>query len=394
MPPPSLIRYGPVRQVMGVAFVMSVSFNVLLSALPLWGVNRVLPSAFAGLPTTVMLMVTIAVQPCVPLLLKRLDVGTAQAVGLVMLGAPALLYYLSASLPLILVISGMRGVGFAIVTVAVTTLASSLVPPSRRSESVGLYGLATAVPAIAGTPIGVILTKAGHFDIVALMGAAPLLALPLVLMPGRGRSHSVLPSGTGENRAAGLATALACIWPPALCLFVGTIAAGGLTAYLPIALPGASLPLLLVGAGTALGRWRVRHLAARYGTRWLVLGCSLTMAAGVALVGVGVRSDWPLVITGAALFGLSLGAIQSLSMVAIFARAPAGFTAMASAAWNISFDAGTGVGAGLVGGLTGLGIGIPSAIMATAAPILASLPFTVSGAPGRSAVESSAERLS
>lgn len=367
---------------MGVAFVTSVSFNVLLSALPLWVVNRVVPSASAGLPTTVMLMVTIVLQPCVPLLLKRLDVGVVQAVSLVMLGAPALLYYLRANLPLILIISGIRGAGFAVLTVVVTTLAANFVPSSRHGESVALYGLATAIPAVAGTPIGLALTKAGHFGIVAIVGSTPLLALPLAFMLSRAQSRSVSAPGAGDNnKTATLPATLARIWPPALCLFVGTVASGGLTAYLPIALREASVPLLLMGLSMVLGRWRVRHLVERFSTRRLVPACSLAAAAGVALVGVGVRSGWPWVIIGAVVFGLSLGAIQSLSMIVIFTRAPAGFAATASAAWNISFDAGTGVGASLVGGLSGLGIGIPSAIIVTAALIVVSLPFTVDGAP-------------
>jgi predicted MFS family arabinose efflux permease len=359
--------------------VTSVSFNILLSAVPLWVVNRVVPSASAGLPTTVMLLVTITLQPAVPWLLKRLRVGVVQAVGLVLLGGPALLYYLPARLPLILIISAARGVGFAIMTVVVTTLAANLVPAERHGESVALYGLVTAVPAVAGAPIGVALTRAGHFGVVAIVGSTPLLALPLAFLLGRAQSRSAPVAGDQKNTPA----VLGRIWAPALFLFVGTVASGGLTAYLPIALREASVPLLLMGLGIVLGRWRVRGLVARFGTRRLVVACSLAAAAGVALVGAGARSGGPWVIIGAVIFGCSLGTIQSLSMILIFARAPAGFAATASVAWNISFDAGTGAGAGLVGGLSGLGIGIPAAFMVTGALIVASLPFTAGGSRQR-----------
>jgi predicted MFS family arabinose efflux permease len=166
------------------------------------------------------------------------------------------------------------------------------------------------------------------------------------------------------------------MWPPALFLFVGTLAAGGLTAYLPIAVRAASLPLLLMGLAIALGRWLIRHPVRRHGSRLLIPACSVASAAGVALIGVGMRSGYSWVIAGAVLFGLGLGATQSLSMIVIFARGPAGNEAMASAVWNVSFDAGTGVGAGLVGGLSGLGIGIPSAVLVTAGLIAVTIPFT------------------
>jgi predicted MFS family arabinose efflux permease len=364
---------------MAVALATSMSFNTLLSALPLWIAGRIAPSASAGLPTTVMLLVTVALQPAVPWLLGRLDLGVVQAAGLVLLGGPVLLFFLPVNLPLILVISAIRGVGFAIMTVVGTALIATVVPPSRHGESVALYGLTTAIPAVVSSPIGVALTKAGHFDAVILIGSAPLLVLPLAFILGRTQSHYVKARPTQDKKP--LASALTRVWPPALCLFTATVAAGGLTAYLPIALREASLPLLLMGLGIALGRWLIRHLVRRCGTRYLVLACSLAAAGGVALLAVGVRSGWPCVFAGAVVFGLSLGAIQSLSLIVIFTRAGAGYEAMASAIWNVSFDAGTGVGAGLVGGLTGLGIGIPSAILVTAALIVVSLPFTVRGTP-------------
>jgi MFS family permease len=357
---------------MAVALATSLSFNTLLSALPLWIAGRIAPSASAGLPTTVMLLVTIALQPAVPWLLSRVELGVVLAAGLVLLGGPVLLFFLPVNLPLILVISAIRGVGFAIMTVVVTALVTTVVPPARHGESVALYGLVTAMPAVVSAPIGVVVTKAGHFGVVVLIGSAPLLVLPLVFTQSRDVKAP-------DKKTVRLAEAFTRVWPPALCLFVGTVAAGGLTAYLPIALRAAGLPLLLMGLGVALGRYLVRQFRMRY----LMLACSLAAAVGTTLLAVGVRSGWPWVITGAAMFGLSLGAIQSLSMMVIFARAPAGYEATASAVWNVSFDAGTGVGAGLVGGLSGLGIGIPSAILVTAGLIVVSLPITVGGAPAQ-----------
>ncbi len=377
---------------MGAAFATSVSFNTLLSALPLWVAGRVVPSASAGLPTTVMLLVTIALQPFVPWLLGRFHVGAVQAAGLVTLGGPALLFFLRVNLALVLLISAVRGVGFAIMTVAVTALIASLVPASRHGESVALYGLATALPAVVGTPVGVALTTAGHFGVVALLGSAPLLVLPLAFTLSRAEARYGSARAAREEKTATLGAALGRVWPPALCLFVGTVAAGGLTAYLPIALRAASIPLLLVGLGMAAGRWLVHRLVPRHGVRHLMLACSIAAAAGVTLLGLGVRSGWPWVITGAVVFGLSLGAIQSLSMIAIFARAPAGYGAMASAVWNIGFDAGTGVGASLVGGLSGLGIGIPAAILVTAGLIVVSLPFSSAPAPAPSATPARSRR--
>jgi len=78
------------------------------------------------------------------------------------------------------------------------------------------------------------------------------------------------------------------------------------------------------------------------------LSC-LGAAVSVALVGAGLRFGSGFVFAGAAAFGVSLGGIQSLSTLVIFARAPAGFESIVSALWNVCYDAGTAAGAAVVG---------------------------------------------
>ena len=43
-------------------------------------------------------------------------------------------------------ISAVRGIGFAVLTVLGSVLAGRIVPPERRGEAVGLYGLSVSVP--------------------------------------------------------------------------------------------------------------------------------------------------------------------------------------------------------------------------------------------------------
>lgn len=373
---PALWRYPPLRLLLVIGCATSVSYNLLLSAVPLWAAQHILSKASAGIPTTVMLTVTISVQPFIPALVTRFGVGAVQAAGLLALGVPAPVYGLTTNLDLILGISAVRGVGFAVLTVMSTTLGAGLVPSARHGESVALFGLVANVPAVVGVPIGVALTQSGHFALVASAGAAPVLAVPLALR----LKHAPMRSWMASKSAHSLASrpkAWARIAPPALCLFVVTLAAGGLTTYLPVAWQrgrGAAVALLLVGCGGLLGRWRIGILADRTGTRLLMPVCFIGAAASVTAVAAGLYFGSAWVYLGAALFGVSLGGVQSLSTVAIFARASAGLESKASALWNVSYDAGTAAGAALVGLIAGAGIGLPFAVAATAALIAVSFP--------------------
>jgi predicted MFS family arabinose efflux permease len=269
-------------------------------------------------------------------------------------------------------------------------LAGRIVPPERRGEALGLYGLSVSVPNLVAVPAGVALVLHGDAAWMAWLAALPVLAVPFV--PGLVRGarldeHDEEPAPGAGRRAALRAVA------PGVVLFVATLAGGGLITYLPIERPSgalASAALLVVGAAGALVRWPSGVLADRVGTRLLLPGSLLLCALGVAGVAGGLRAgDW-LVLAGAAVFGVGFGAVQNLTLVAAFTRAGAGGATAAGAVWNALFDAGTATGAlGL--GVVAAAVGLPASYLLVTAALLLVLPAAlastrtpaVSRTPGR-----------
>jgi MFS family permease len=183
----SLWRLTAVRHLLVVSLLGFSSFCLTLAALPTWATSGGATQAAAGLVTTVMLAATVATQGLVPWLIVRLGSGPALALGLLLLGAPAPLSGLSPHLAVLLPVAAVRGTGFALLTVIGATLTGRVAPSDRHGESVGLYGLSIAVPNLAGVPLGVALTQAGHFPLVAILAACPVLAIPLAVGSGFGR---------------------------------------------------------------------------------------------------------------------------------------------------------------------------------------------------------------
>jgi predicted MFS family arabinose efflux permease len=66
------------------------------------------------------------------------------------------------------------------------------------------------------------------------------------------------------------------------------------------------------------------------------------MVAEVVALGTGTG---PAVVLGAAAVGVGFGVVQNDALTVLFAAFGSGSYGSASAAWNIAFDAGTGVGA-------------------------------------------------
>jgi MFS family permease len=368
---PSLWRLPAVRALAGATVLGFTSFTLTLASLPAYAVAGGAATDIAGLVTAVFLAATVAGQSAVPALTARFGPGPVLAVGLVALGAPSPLYAVDDGLLWLSAVSAVRGLGFAVLTVLGATLAARVAPPERRGESIGLYGLAIAVPNLAFVPAGVALVLGGHAAWMAWLAAAPVLALPLV--PGVVRGVRAEPrTGTSSSRAA----VLAALTPSAVLLVV-TLAGGGLVTFLPIERPDgvlATATLLLFWLTAALGRWRAGVLADRAGTRLLLPLALLLSAGGMAVVALGLSAGAGWVLAGAAVFGAGYGAVQNLTLVTAFARAGEGGATTASAVWNASFDAGTAVGA-LVLGLVAAGIGLPWTYVLVAGVLLLTLPL-------------------
>jgi predicted MFS family arabinose efflux permease len=376
----SLWRLPAMRALVGVTVLGFASYCLTLAALPAYAVLGGTRESAAGLVTAVFLGVTIAVQATVPALTRRFGQAPVLVAGLLAMGLPSPFYALDDGLGWLCALSAVRGAGFAVLTVLGSTLAAQVAPVARRGESIGIYGLAIAVPNLVAVPAGVALVLGGQATWVAWLAASPLLGILLVGTLARATAPDPTPAGGLPGRRAARA-ALA----PSLVLFGVTLAGGGLVTFLPIERPDgvlATAALLLFGVTGALTRWRAGLLADRLGGGRLLPLSVAVAAVGMAVTGVGLWSSPVAVLVGAGMFGAGFGAAQNLTLLAAFARAGAGGTTAASAMWNASFDAGTATGALVLGWLLAVS-GLPVAYLLVAAGLACTLPLAVLAAPRR-----------
>src|SRR3954452_1874431 len=229
--PRALWRSPALQSLVGATTLGFASYCLTLASLPAYAVRGGADATTAGAVTTVLLLVTIAVQLTVPALAARFGFGPVLAAGLIALGAPAPLYLLDDGLGWLCAVSVVRGAGFAVLTVLGSTLTALVAPPERRGEAIGLYGLAIAVPNLVAVPAGVALVLAGHTGWLMWLSAAPVLALPLLPRVVRAVPPGPWATGSGSRRAA-----LAALAPSSVLLVV-TLAGGAVVTFLPIERP-------------------------------------------------------------------------------------------------------------------------------------------------------------
>ena len=374
----SLWRLPAVRAMFLITLLGISSYALLLSALPAHVAETGAGLVEAGSATTVFLVVTVLVQGTVPALVGRWGLGPVLAVGLVALGLPCPLYLAGDDVRWLIAVSAVRGVGFAVLTVLGSSIAAQAVPPQRRGESIGIFGLGAAIPTLVAVPGGTALTLAGYFDWVAVLAAAPLLALAFVPRLVRALGPPAAAAPPGGSRAAVWAAA-----GPSLVLLVVTLAGGGLVTFLPIERPQGSLAavaLLVFGLSTAACRWQAGVLVDRLGARVLLPAALTSGVLGMLLVALGLldhgAAGTAAVLVGGLLLGIAYGAVQNLTLVIALARAGEGHTTTVSAVWNASYDSGTAIGA-LVVGLVGAQVGLPLTYVFVAVLLALALPLAV-----------------
>ncbi|MET8159509.1 MFS transporter [Sphaerisporangium sp. NPDC005289] len=368
-------RTGLVSRALLLRFVSivgaSIGFYLPLSVVPLYAKQAGSDSA-AGLATVALLLATVACELVTPRLIARLGYRWALALGLVLLGTPTLVLTMSDDIWVIIVVSVVRGAGFAITVVAGGAVTALLIPKDRRGEGLALVGVVSGVPTLLALPAGVwVAAHWGYTPVFVMTTVATLLALlPLPALPRRTETAQ---ADDHHGVVAGLRNP--ALTRPATIFAATTAAVGVLVTFLPLATSGqpawvAASALLAQPAAATLARLFVGRLGDRHGpARLLVPGLVLSAAGMAALAATGTPSA---VIGGALVFGVGFGALQNATLTLMYARVPSGGESAVSAIWNAAYDLGMAAGA-LGAGLVIASIGYPLTFALTAAAILPAL---------------------
>ena len=362
-------------------------YALLLTVAPLWAVHGGATTAGSGLVNGVLLLFTVLTQLLVPRALRTLGWGPVLTAGLVLMGVPGVLLALSDQLAVVLALSAVRGVGFGVLTVTGSAAVAALVGAKRRGEAIGAYGLAVAAPNLVLLPAGPWLAESVAYWAVFVLSALPVAWIPAALRLAsalRLQAPDLHPGGAepADPRDPGSAAYLRLLRPMVLLLAV-TLAGGAVITFTPQMVDRTSVAaggLLLMGLSTALSRWRFGVFADRYGAqRFLVPLVPLT-GVGMALVSwsvadsEGVRVGVFLV--AMLLIGVCYGGLQNLTLLVAFQTVSRRHHNLASAVWNVGFDAGTALGSVAVGAIAQVA-SFATAFLVAGAIAVATLPLAL-----------------
>ena len=343
---------------LGSASLWFSGFALLLPVAPLWVIHGGADGLGAGLVTGIMMACTVLAQLSMRRVLAGLGWRWTLVLGSGLLGLPALGHLASDRLWTVTALAALRGLGFGVVTVCGATAVAALVEPGRRGRAIGALGLAAAAPQAVLVPVAPWLAERAGFGVVFVLAVLPALAIPLAWPVARavGDSDRGPADGSGPGTTAALWSAVA--WPVA-ALAVITASGGAILTFAPHILASPALGffgLLAFTVASAASRWAAGGIADRFGAAAGIAPLLFTGALGLAAIGLeaGGTHDTTgrvLVISGLLLAGVAYGGLQNLTLAQAFTAAGEQARSSVSIAWNLSFDAGTGLGAFAVGAI-------------------------------------------
>lgn len=381
------------------------AFSLMLPVAPLAVLDAGGGASLAGATTAAFMGVTVLTQLATSRAIDAVGYRVVMMVSAAFLGLPALAQLLSENPWVILGISAVRGVGFGTLVVTQYALAARLVPASALGRVSGAVGVAGGAAQMVGLPLGLAIASswagfAGVYVLTAAVGLAGAALCLIIPNPASGGVEPPLgekeppladkespladkesplaenkpplgekePPLAGEDSAPKASTSNAKwgrLLVPALALSSVSMGYGAVSSFLPAAARDLDPAAGAAIAGVLLSLVGGAQMVSRYGAG---VSADRTQRAGFLLLpglvvaGVGIAGTWwvlvghepvwwlvPLMLA----FGAGFGVVQNEALLVLFSRVPRAGITRASTAWNVAFDAGTGVGSLLLGAVAG-----------------------------------------
>ena len=335
-------------------FLLFSSFQILLGMLPLY-----LKEDLGGSDSTVGLIIGVFAFAALfprPFIGREIDRSGSKRfliAGSIIFIAASSLYLLADSIPILLSVRVLHGIGMACFHTAAFTFIASLAPDHRRGEAMGVWGLmstfSTAIAPYLGLQIRdwsgnttVFLTSVG----IAMSGLAMVL---LVREPRKGPRAPAVPGGLFER----------AVLIPAIIVLLFTFSYGAVTSFVLLYADEQNIAnkgLYFTGFAAAVLFSRVLggRVSDRHG-RWAVIIPSLVLAIAAMFV-LSIVSSLVLLLTAAALFGLSFGIGNPATTALAIDLVRPERRGAGMATYTSAFEAGIGSGSivmGIVASFTG-----------------------------------------
>ncbi|WP_088007368.1 MFS transporter [Indiicoccus explosivorum] len=341
-----------VNNFVGTFFVFTV-FYALLTLLPIYVLDELGGnSAQAGLVVSIFLASVILLRPFAGMMLDRFGKKSMLLVSVFVFGGITFLYATADGMAMLFIIRFLHGFSFSIATTAAGAIAADMIPPARRGEGIGYYGMSMNLAVVAGPFIALTLQPLISYEMIFLLFGLLMIAglscslfveAPAAGRPAEHTARKVSFDDLLERKSL----------PIAFTGFFVAIAYSSIIAFISVyaeslgLIQAAGFFFAVYAAAMLLVRPVTGRIFDAYGPDVIIIPSLVLFAAGLFLLSF-TDSSWMLLLSGA-LIGVGYGTIlPSFQTLAIQAAADHR-SAYATATFFMFYDGGIALGSILLG---------------------------------------------
>lgn len=255
---------------------------------------------------------------------------------------------IAGGLVLLFILRIIQGVGWGLSTTASGTIATDLIPPKRRGEGMGYYGLSGNLALAMGPTLGLALV--GYLSFTQLFLICGVLGAVAIALSSRIKFKPVEPVPTSKHKKLDLYEKTAL--PPSILLLFITVTFGGIASFLPLytvkkGIEGIEWYFLLYAIALLISRTFAGKLYDQKGHRFVFPAGSIMIMAAMILLAWVPNST--ILYLAAIIYGLGFGTVQPALQAWSVQNSPISRRGMANATFFSFFDLGVGIGAILFG---------------------------------------------
>lgn len=260
-------------------------------------------------------------------------------------------YALVTSIIFLFIMRVVQGIGWGFSTTATGTIATDIIPPNRRGEGLGYFGLSGNIALAFGPSLGLTLAGVISFQMLFLICAA--LGFIAFLLSTKIHYKKVEQSPAKTTPVKFDIFEKAAIQPSLLLFFI-TVTFGGIATFLPLyteekGIAGIELYFLMFAIFLMISRTFAGKLYDTKGHLYVFLPG--TFLIFIAMILLSWLPSTFVMLIAASMYGLGFGSVQPALQAWAVDKSPANRKGMANATFFSFFDLGVGIGALLFGQL-------------------------------------------
>lgn len=275
---------------------------------------------------------------------------TLLTIGLAVILASMGSYFFVSTIATLLLVRLLHGAGFGFSSTTIGTIAADIIPPSRRGEGMGYYGLASTMALAIGPVIGLYIAETYSFSVLficcfflTLLAIILVKLVDLPTVPRVKKSEEQSFFGAMYEKKALV---------PSLLLFCLGITIGGVSSFIALfgkeqGIENVTLFFLVEAIFVMAIRPFTGKIYDRSGHFYVIIPCGICMFLGTILI--SFSTSLPLLLLAAAVYGAGFGSMVPSLQAWMIDLVEPHRRGVGSSTFYSAMDLGVGAGATVCG---------------------------------------------